>query len=47
MDLERTLILPLDEKSRTLPDGRVLPAAVHLMIADERGSLDMARIVIW
>ena len=43
MDLERTLILPLDAKSRALPDGQVSPEAVHLVPADERGSLDVAR----
>ena len=47
MDLERTLILPLDRKSRTRPDGRVSPEAVHLVPADERGSLDVAGMVIW
>ena len=47
MDLERTIILPLDMKSRTLPDGRVSPEAVHLIPADERGGLDVARMVIW
>jgi hypothetical protein len=47
MDLERTLILPLDAKSRALPNGRVSPEAVHLVPADERGSLDVARMMIW
>jgi hypothetical protein len=47
MDAERTLLLPLDAKSRTLPDGRVSPEAVHLVPADARGSLDVARMMIW
>lgn len=47
MDSGQTLVLPLDQASRTLPDGQVIPEAVHLVPADERGLLDTARMVIW
>jgi hypothetical protein len=47
MDSGETLVFPLDEDSRTLPDGRVLPEAVHLVPADTRGRLDGAKMVIW
>jgi hypothetical protein len=47
MDSGQTLVLPLDEKSRTLPDGRVMPEAVHLVPADERGPPDGANMMIW
>jgi len=47
MDSGDTLVLPLGEASRTLPDGRVLPEAVHLVPADERGRLDTAKMVVW
>jgi hypothetical protein len=47
MDSGETLVLPLDQKSRTLPDGGVLPEAVHFVPADERGRLDAARMAVW
>jgi len=47
MDSGRRLVLPLDETSRTLPDGRIMPEAVHFVPADERGRLEVARMVIW
>ncbi len=47
MDSGETLVLPLDQKSRTLPVGRVLPEAVHFVPADERGRLDTATMAIW
>lgn len=47
MDSGDVLVLPLDEKSRTLPDGRVLPEAVHFVPADARGRLDTAKMAIW
>jgi hypothetical protein len=47
LDSGQALVLPLDEKSRTLPDGRVMPEAVHLVPADERGRPDVAKMMIW
>jgi len=35
-------VLPLDEKRRTLPDGRVLPEVVHSVPADDRGPVTFA-----
>jgi len=43
----QTLVLPLDERSRTMPDGHLLPEAVHLVPADERGRLVVAKMFIW
>lgn len=47
MDSGEALVLPLDEKSRTLPDGRVVPEAVHFVPADQNGRLDVTRMAIW
>jgi hypothetical protein len=47
MESGDALVLPLDEKSRTLDDGRVVPEAVHFVPRDERGRLDVTRMVIW
>ena len=47
MDSGEALVLPLDEKSRTLADGRVVAEAVHLVPADERGRLDVTRMATW
>lgn len=42
-----TLVLPLDEESRRLPDGFVDPEAVHLVPADDHGRLIISRMLIW
>ena len=47
MNSGQRLVLPLDEASGTLPDGRVTPEAVDFVPADERGRLEVARMVIW
>ena len=47
MDSTDALVLPMDHESRTLPDGRVLPEAVHLVPVDERGRPDSAKMLVW
>jgi hypothetical protein len=47
MSSGESLICPLDQRSRTLEDGSVLPEAVHFVPADRNGRLDGSRKAIW